>query len=1059
MSTLNRNSSGDGDHDDDGDTVSSCHHPQPRAVASVFDYKMRVKDTFGDTSNEWIQFCDIYKSYENKTHTILETLRLIDDLFEDHFEFVVGFNALLPADSQRDVVEDTWVICDACGKWRMLPPGRVDEISTTIPDKWYCKDNTFDKDRSSCDAKERDKWWMTRHYERCARIESCRINAHSTNPAAALCSVKNNGKGEENFYGLNEVIEIDCEAEINDSGHSIENQGSDIVSPQVVTGDPNIFSEAGPVKDDSDSVSTTVANVAVITIGNTEEEKEIASNRGRRSENNPKVVEEESALADEQGHCSKKRKNISDANANNVDGNVVGASSVGFVKHLESSTIYDSSWHRSRKENRKGQKRQKNSNPGVNVTGHQPTPTNEELRQAEDHENNRTLSSAFFAPLMRRAKGRRTKNDETRSKSSDAKGRSSVWSKCQAASTPKYTARQRQGISTLQIAINENKLDTIDASISQSTKEDVNDQDRDEQKAVFTQILRFTSTAASKSNEKNEQAISGRNEDNLAADDGEDNGNEMYVLETSDNSANKDSSDCGIERQEKEPAVADEKEDAASPNGDKEDVEKTDASNEGYGSIEGSDDNSKPEELWDLKMILPASQIRQPTAERCSTAGCDLVACCIWSSNLDPETPWYSCLDCQANDFGGWPEKKEEIPIEVLRDDLREVMIEKCTKYESPEMPNLPSGTDAARGGAPATSEEGATTKEDKSSDDDKNANAGKSASNKNGSSSNDKEDEDEYELWDLKKVFSAKELKKKKPTMCSYRNYNGCDLVACSVWVSNKDPEPWYSCLDCQQEDFDGWPEDEDELPMKFLTEENRQLIAKKCSIEESPAMPNIPTVMQSPLANTSTCGELRQMHSVGSTSLGSDWIKQMGDFAQCNVTKLKQNYESQIELQMKSMEGFQKKNDQLSKELKRQKNLNTEKDRQIMSMKKVDKHMREKVEEQKMTIQSLNIKINNIKGLLEKQNITAGRARASQQVVHQELKNELQRQKDKVHMHKELNIKLKHKIKTTMEEHTVEIETCEKEHSCILSKKTSALEAEITALREENELLRSSL
>ena len=37
-------------------------------------------------------------------------------------------------------VEDTWVCCNACNKWRMLPPGLPSEVVESLPDEWYCKD-------------------------------------------------------------------------------------------------------------------------------------------------------------------------------------------------------------------------------------------------------------------------------------------------------------------------------------------------------------------------------------------------------------------------------------------------------------------------------------------------------------------------------------------------------------------------------------------------------------------------------------------------------------------------------------------------------------------------------------------------------------------------------------------------------------------------------------------------------------------------------------------------------------------------------------------------------
>src|SRR6185437_11729243 len=43
----------------------------------------------------------------------------------------------------------TWVQCDKCLKWRRIGSG-IDEA--TLPDKWYCKLNTFNKSFSTCDV-------------------------------------------------------------------------------------------------------------------------------------------------------------------------------------------------------------------------------------------------------------------------------------------------------------------------------------------------------------------------------------------------------------------------------------------------------------------------------------------------------------------------------------------------------------------------------------------------------------------------------------------------------------------------------------------------------------------------------------------------------------------------------------------------------------------------------------------------------------------------------------------------------------------------------------------
>ena len=43
---------------------------------------------------------------------------------------------------------DEWVECSSCGKLRKLPAC----ISASLPDEWYCADNTWDTQYASCDA-------------------------------------------------------------------------------------------------------------------------------------------------------------------------------------------------------------------------------------------------------------------------------------------------------------------------------------------------------------------------------------------------------------------------------------------------------------------------------------------------------------------------------------------------------------------------------------------------------------------------------------------------------------------------------------------------------------------------------------------------------------------------------------------------------------------------------------------------------------------------------------------------------------------------------------------
>merc|ERR1712194_95185 len=76
-------------------------------------------------------------------------------------------------------VEDTWVCCNACNKWRMLPNHTPAEVVENLPDEWYCKDNIYDLDRSVCAAKERQGPWMVEYFERRRAREEAGVDSQS----------------------------------------------------------------------------------------------------------------------------------------------------------------------------------------------------------------------------------------------------------------------------------------------------------------------------------------------------------------------------------------------------------------------------------------------------------------------------------------------------------------------------------------------------------------------------------------------------------------------------------------------------------------------------------------------------------------------------------------------------------------------------------------------------------------------------------------------------------------------------------------------------------------
>lgn len=106
---------------------------------------------------------------------------------------------------------------------------------------------------------------------------------------------------------------------------------------------------------------------------------------------------------------------------------------------------------------------------------------------------------------------------------------------------------------------------------------------------------------------------------------------------------------------------------------------------------EGSNDG-QPSEVWDLKKILSLDDLTKDAAIKCSTDDCRLPACCIWVSNFMPTTKWYSCLDCQERDFGGWP-PLNEMPVESMDGKHLQVIANKCSTNKNPTMPSVSAWT------------------------------------------------------------------------------------------------------------------------------------------------------------------------------------------------------------------------------------------------------------------------------------------------------------------------------------------------------------------------------
>jgi hypothetical protein len=104
-----------------------------------------------------------------------------------------------------------------------------------------------------------------------------------------------------------------------------------------------------------------------------------------------------------------------------------------------------------------------------------------------------------------------------------------------------------------------------------------------------------------------------------------------------------------------------------------------------------NEEEEEPEEQWDLRHIFTIPELNlEPNGQQCMTKHCPLLACATYVSSLDQNYKWHTCIDCQQNDYGGWPETALEIPVQFLTVEHRQVMLDKCTGQYSPAMPHIP---------------------------------------------------------------------------------------------------------------------------------------------------------------------------------------------------------------------------------------------------------------------------------------------------------------------------------------------------------------------------------
>ena len=107
--------------------------------------------------------------------------------------------------------ENTWLCCEFCDKWRMLPPGLTAEQieKQTSMEVWCCGDNIYDEDRQCCEAEERDQNWMLNFWEKRARQEAgMNSQSQSQNEASQTEVVPFTSTDESKYEALTERDEV-----------------------------------------------------------------------------------------------------------------------------------------------------------------------------------------------------------------------------------------------------------------------------------------------------------------------------------------------------------------------------------------------------------------------------------------------------------------------------------------------------------------------------------------------------------------------------------------------------------------------------------------------------------------------------------------------------------------------------------------------------------------------------------------------------------------------------------------------------------------------------------
>ena len=259
----------------------------------------------------------------------------------------------------------------------------------------------------------------------------------------------------------------------------------------------------------------------------------------------------------------------------------------------------------------------------------------------------------------------------------------------------------------------------------------------------------------------------------------------------------------------------------------------------GAGEEEGAEDK------WECKGPVPAGE-----TVLCHMDGCDKPAVRIWVGTVT-KTEWPYCLSCETKDFGEHVE--EEWPA---------TMAATAAKNDDDDVVSPVMKTDV---------DDTTTTKQD-----DKEAIVLATPSTKNpdkavfltpkpGVEVKDPQDQadggveedDTFELVDFVSFEKMKTIER-LCSICADPAMGGSSAkqhLACTIWQgSDPKSKKWYYCIDCQEDDFAGFPTKEELIRRNALKnldpatiQEHISFMKQKCSRMRNPAVPDLGSYLSS--------------------------------------------------------------------------------------------------------------------------------------------------------------------------------------------------------------------